>query len=328
MEPSSLIAVGASAGGVEALREFVAGLPPDMTAAVLIVLHLPPGGFSALPAILGRACALPVQAAGDGIEAMPGHIYTAVPDTHLLVRDGRMVLSHGPTENGHRPGVDATFRSAAMVYGPRAAGVVLSGGLDDGSAGLALIKRMGGLTAVQDPKEAMHPGMPNSAMRQVDVDLVLPARAIGDALVTALRHRVSARPPPSELDRLENAIDAGHRIERNGVADMTIPSGLTCPDCSGSLYDLGDGRYRCRVGHAWSPEALLIEQGTEVERALWAALRALQEKQQLADKMCADAGRFGDTRLSARFAAQSAEQLSAAKILRKLLVGDGDKGPG
>ncbi|MEC3913125.1 chemotaxis protein CheB [Nocardia sp. CDC160] len=329
MEPSDLIVAGASAGGVEALREFVSGLPADLTAAVLVVLHMPAHGSSALPAILTRSGPLPVQAAGHGDVLEAGRVYAAVPDTHLLLRDGRMVLSHGPTENGHRPGIDATFRSAAVTWGPRATGVVLSGVLDDGTAGLALIKRRGGLAVVQDPTEALYTGMPDSALRHVQVDLVLPAREMGRAIVAKVQSRgLPAVPPLSGLDRLEAEIDAGYRIDRNGVAAMTIPSGFTCPDCDGSLYPLEGGmRYRCRVGHAWSAEALFTEQGIQVEKALWTALRALQEKGQLAERMCTDARRFGDDGMADRYAAQAAEQAGAAVILRKLLVGTGKDEP-
>ncbi|MGW4246629.1 chemotaxis protein CheB [Nocardia sp. NPDC004722] len=326
MEPSDLIVVGASAGGVEALREFVAGLPADLPAAVLVVLHMPPRGASALPAILGRAGPLPVTAAGNGTTALAGHVYTAVPDAHLLVRDGRMMLSRGPSENGHRPGVDAMFRSAAVAWGPHATGIVLSGALDDGTAGLALIKRRGGLAVVQDPEEALYADMPRSALRNVTVDLVLPAGEIGRAVAAKLQGREFVTAPRlSGLDRLEADIDAGAPIDRNGVAAMAEPAGLTCPDCNGSLFALEGGRrYRCHVGHAWTQEALLSMQGVDVEKALWTALRALQDKQRLAHRMRSDAERFGDTSLAARFATQADEQASAVEVLRNLLVGPGN----
>lgn len=323
MKPADLIVVGASAGGVEALREFVRGLPEDLAAAVLVVLHMPPRGVSALAPILGRAGPLPAVPAEDGMVLERGRIHTAVPDHHLLVRDGRIGLSRGPSENGHRPGVDALFHSAAVEWGPRVAGVVLSGSLDDGTAGLMLVKRQGGLAAVQDPEESLYRGMPASALAHVAVDLVLPAAELGGALAEILKQRRSVLPPPplSELDRIEAYIDAGSHTGRNGVEAMATPSGLTCPDCSGSLYSLADGlRYRCRVGHAWSAEALLTEQDLEVEKALWTALRALQEKQQLAERMHDDAERFGDTALAARFADQGSEHGHAAEVIRKLLV--------
>ncbi|MGY2061302.1 chemotaxis protein CheB, partial [Nocardia gipuzkoensis] len=206
--PTDVIVVGASAGGVEALRDFVTGLPVDLTAAVLVVLHMPPGGFSALPAILGRAGKLPVTAAANGVALEPGTIYTAIPDHHLLISRHHVLLSRGPTENSHRPGVDALFRSAAVTWAPRIAGAVLSGSLDDGSAGLALIKSRGGLTAVQDPDEALHSDMPANALRTVAADFVLPAGEIGAALADRLRSRsVRPQPAPTDIDRLEASID-------------------------------------------------------------------------------------------------------------------------
>jgi two-component system chemotaxis response regulator CheB len=323
--PTDLVVVGASAGGVEALREFAAGLPADLPAAVLVVLHLPPGGVSALAPILDRVGRMRAEPARHGADLHAGRIYTAVPDHHLLVRDGRVMLSHGPTENGHRPGIDALFRSAAVTWGPRVAGVVLSGTLDDGTAGLAAIKARGGLALVQEPREALYRGMPDSALTHIDVDHVLPAREMGATLSTLLKARAEVPvPPPTDIDQLEVRIDAGAVAEtdREGVVTMAEPSGLSCPDCSGVLFTLDvDRRYRCRVGHGWTAEALLQQQSVEVEKALWTALRALEERQHLADRMCADARRHGHERLAQRYADQSAEQGHAVEVLRELLLG-------
>lgn len=324
--PAQLVLVGASAGGVEALRDFVAGLPDDLPAAVLVVLHLPPGGVSALAPILERVGPLHAQPAQDGAKLDAGMIYTAVPDHHLLVLDSRTVLSRGPTENGHRPGIDALFRSAAIAWGPRVAGVVLSGTLDDGTAGLASIKSRGGLALVQDPKEALYRGMPDSALAHVSVDRVLAAREIGAALTSLFQANgdLPDPPPPSELDRHEVRIDAGGFAETGpgGVVTMADPSGLSCPDCNGVLYMMESGhRYRCRVGHGWTAEALLQQQSVEVEKALWTALRALEEKRQLADKMSADARGHGHDWLAQRYVEQGAENAHAADVLRELLLG-------
>jgi two-component system chemotaxis response regulator CheB len=177
-----LVVIGASAGGVEALRSLVSGLPATLPAAVLVVLHLPPGGISALAGILGAACPLPTAVARHGAEIEPGHVYVAPPDHHLLVDGRHVVLSTEPPENGHRPAVDALFRSAAGSRGPAVAGIVLSGALDDGTAGLVAIKAHGGLTIVQRPDEAAYRGMPDSALANVLVDHVLPAATIGRQL--------------------------------------------------------------------------------------------------------------------------------------------------
>ncbi|KIA64360.1 chemotaxis protein CheB [Nocardia vulneris] len=319
--PSHLIVVGASAGGVEALREFVGGLPTDLTAAVLVVLHIPAQGPSVLPSILRRAGSLHAVAADNGTPLAAGTIYTAVPGHHLLVADGRTLLSRGPTENGHRPGVDALFRSAAVVWGPRVAGVVLSGSLDDGTAGLASIKAQGGLTAVQDPAEALYPSMPENALANVDVDLVMPAKKIGSALADRLRFQPADPPaPPPPLDRLEARIDAGEQDDSTEVTAALPAAGLSCPDCGGSLFAAQTAaRFRCRIGHAWTAQALLLEQHLEVERALSAALRVVEEKRALADRMRADALERGHRQVADTYAERSTEHAHTVAVLRELL---------
>ena len=186
-----LVVIGASAGGVEALRELVAGLPAELAAAVLVVLHTPPTRDSRLPAILGRAGILPTAHARDGEGIRPGQIYVAPPNYHLTVEAESLRLVQGPTENGFRPAADPLFRTAARAYGARVVGVVLSGALDDGAAGLTAIKQQGGVTVAQDPDEAIVPGMPRSAIRFDHVDHVLPVAAIAALLV-----RLAGPPAP------------------------------------------------------------------------------------------------------------------------------------
>lgn len=325
-EPLDLVVVGASAGGVEALREFAAGLPADLSAAVLVVLHLPAGGVSALAPILHRSGPLPATAAEHGAPLLAGHIYTAVPDRHLLVAGSRVELSRGPTENGHRPAVDALFRSAALTWGPRAVGVVLSGTLDDGAAGLVAIKSRGGLAIVQDPEEALYRGMPESAQATAAVDHVLGAGDMGAVLTKSLRERVVPETPPSRLDEVEARVEAG--IDETGIVPVTEPSGLTCPDCQGVLFTVeADRRFRCRVGHAWTAKALVEQQDVELEKALWTALRALEEKRHLADQMSVDATAHGHDALARRYADHAREADGAVGVLRRLLLDDVAQSP-
>jgi len=169
-----VIVVGASAGGVEALARFVRTLPFATRQAVCVVLHVSPAGTSAMPDILGRAACLPVHSPADGDPLLGGHIYVAPPDHHLEVERGRVRLTQTPRENGHRPAIDATMRSAALAYAGAVAGFVLSGTRDDGTAGLQAIKEHGGTAVVQDPDEALYPGMPRNAIDHLDVDAVLP----------------------------------------------------------------------------------------------------------------------------------------------------------
>ena len=186
-----IVVIGASAGGVEALRTVVAGLPKDLPAAVLIVLHIPRSFPSALPAILGRSANVPVSAAVDGEALRPGRIYVAPPDRHLLALDQRVRLSSGASENGHRPAIDPLFRSAACTFGPRTVGVVLSGTRDDGAAGLAAIVAHGGAAVVQDPDDALHPSMPRAALQQVHSEHVLPATKIGARIAQLVRNEAN-----------------------------------------------------------------------------------------------------------------------------------------
>jgi|tagenome__1003787_1003787.scaffolds.fasta_scaffold20953985_3 two-component system chemotaxis response regulator CheB len=319
-----LIVVGASAGGVEALREFVTGLPADLAASVLVVLHLPAGGTSALPAILGRRCGLPVHSAKDGMPLEHGTVYVAPPDHHLLIVDDRVALSHGPTESGRRPAIDALFRSAAIVGGPRVVGVLLSGVLDDGVAGLVSIAGCGGMVVVQDPDEAIYPDMPRHAMRALAVDHVLPVAAMGAVLDKLSRDEVTLNgaPAPTSTLQRENAIataDSSTQLGRD-PAELGTVSGFTCPDCDGALVELSTGgRYRCRVGHAWTGEALLDAQGLAWERALAVAIRTLDEKSALSRRMADQARKRGNDALATRFDMHAAEALEAAAQLREPL---------
>jgi two-component system chemotaxis response regulator CheB len=320
-----LIVVGASAGGVEALRALVGGLPADLPATVLVVLHLPAGGSSALAPILDRAGPLPVETARAGEPVRPGTIRVAPPDHHLLVMDGHLALSRGPTENGHRPSINALFRSAALAAGPTVTGVQLSGALDDGVAGLVSIVARGGLVMVQDPEEALYTSMPEHAIRQVDPDYVLPAGDMGEVLAKIAMDAVdvAAAPPPSELLTLENMItmnvESGQRVEHDPGLLGSI-SAFTCPDCNGALVEMEPARFRCRVGHAWTADALLEAQGSAWERALWAALRTLDEKVALASRMLEYASRRGNTRLAERYRGDGEEVAAAAEVLRRYLT--------
>lgn len=282
MERSDIIAIGASAGGIEALRTLVATLPSDLPASLLIAQHLSPTSPGMLPEILDHAGPLAAVSAQDEETLEPAKIYVAPPDRHLLVgEDGRLRLSRGPKENLARPAVDPLFRSAALVFGPRLIGVVLTGYLDDGTAGLQAIKLCGGAAIVQDPTEALAPGMPSSALKNVRVDYCLPLIEIGPQLV-----RMIAEPalPQAEKPRdlaAEAAIFAGGAGSIEKLRQIGEPSALTCPDCHGALTLLrGDGpsRFRCHTGHAFTEQALLAGLAKNTETGFWSAMRSLQEE--------------------------------------------------
>jgi two-component system chemotaxis response regulator CheB len=318
-----IVAVGASAGGVEALRALVGSLPANFPAAVLVVLHMPAGGTSALASILARSGTLPAVTARNDVQLEHGVVYVSPPDHHLLVDDDRTVLSLGATENGHRPAVNALFRSVAVSAGPRAIGVQLSGNLDDGVAGLRAISRRGGKVIVQSPSEALYPAMPENALQEVEVDHVLAAAEMG-ALLGKL---TIEEPPPDDGTGLDALLELENRIAHgvpSAPADASAgfgpPSGYMCPDCHGALMELGPHRYRCRVGHAWSGESLLRVQGAAFERALWSALRTLDEKIALARRMCDRAIERGSPLIAERYRRVFAETTYAAETLREHLA--------
>jgi two-component system, chemotaxis family, protein-glutamate methylesterase/glutaminase len=291
-QPRGVVAIGASAGGVEALTRLAAGLPSDLAFAVLMVLHVPAGAPSVLARIVDRAGPLPAISAANGTPLESGRIYVAIPDHHLLVSDHRVMLSEGPTENGYRPAINALFRSVALEFGPRTIGVLLSGVLDDGVAGLGAIRARGGTTLVQQPDDALYPTMPNNAIQAGVVDLRATAADVGTVLKRLADREIKERAMDPDFNmELENRIAMGKRFEVAHEGDkLGAPSGYTCPDCNGSLMTLSETSYRCRVGHAWTADALLKARDDEVEDAVWVALRSLKEEANLSRRMAQKVG--------------------------------------
>ena len=309
-----VVAIGASAGGVEALSNVAAGLSPDVPYAYLMVLHVPARAPSILARIIDRSCPLPAVAAQDGAAVEPGNIYVGIPDRHLLVADHQVLLSQGPTENGHRPAINALFRSVALTFGPRAVGVLLSGVLDDGVLGMAAIRSRGGTTIGQSPEDALFPAMPTNALDAGVVDCQAAAADIG-AVIKELSHR-EIEDPDMERDNameLENRIAMTSRFSTDfDTQQLGAPSGYTCPDCNGSLVSISESNFRCHVGHAWTAEALLTGRDDEVESALWVALRSLQEKARLARQL---AGKTEPGLLFRRYTAIAEETEQALTVL-------------
>jgi two-component system, chemotaxis family, protein-glutamate methylesterase/glutaminase len=314
-----IVVIGASAGGVEALRTIAAGLPADLPAAVFVVLHMSPEGPGLLPLLLDRAGPLRAVQASDGGLIERGCIYVARPDHHLLLQDNRMRLARGPKENRSRPAVDPLFRSAALEYGPRVIGVVLTGSLDDGAAGLAAIKNRGGVAIVQAPEDALYASMPRSALRAVRADHVLPVSEIAATLARAASLPAEATPPANEPLRVEVAMGAG---KPQDIDTLGPQSPYGCPECGGVLNEVEDAavlRFRCRVGHAYTSETLAAEQEETIEASLWAAMRALEESAELKKKM-ADRLRPGKAvDLVKRLDAGTRDALAHAASLRRLL---------
>ncbi|MBU8825594.1 chemotaxis protein CheB [Mycolicibacterium goodii] len=314
-----VVAVGASAGGVEALTRLTANLSRDLSYAILVVLHMPANAPSVLARILDRAGPLPAVTAVDGALLEPGTIYVARPGRHLMVHDSRAVLSEGPTENGHRPAVNALFRSVALAYGPHTIGILLSGVLDDGVLGAAAIKRRGGVVIAQSPTDALFPAMPTNAVQAGVVDHVADAADMGGLIKQLTERTIEERDmEPDESMELENKIAMAERFSTDFDSEaLGPPSGYICPDCNGSLSAVSDGNFRCRVGHAWSADALLRARDEEVEGALWVALRSLEEKAKLSRTL---AERTGKGVMARRYLELAAEAEHAVSVLSERLA--------
>jgi two-component system chemotaxis response regulator CheB len=275
-----VIVIGTSAGGLEALDQLIGQLPTDLPASIVIVQHMDPGN-SGEPLLrrLGRHQAFHPKLAEDGERVKPGHLYIAPPDNHLLIKNGKMLVTKGAAENRHRPGIDPLFRSAAASHGSRVIAVVLTGMLDDGTAGLIAVKRCGGVTVVQDPRDAAYSGMPLSALDDADVDYCVSIAEMGPLLVSLVST------PHGKSKAVPDDIRTEAAIAERVLSDISQVNGLgeqvpyNCPGCGGVLWKIdgpGEKRYRCHTGHAYSGLSLLASQSEKIEEMLWISLRMFE----------------------------------------------------
>lgn len=324
MANRDIVVVGASAGGVEALSILIANLPPDLPAAVLIAWHCAPFTRSALPEILERAGKLAVAHAIHGERVRSGKVYVAPPDHHMVLEEQRVRLTRGPRENRFRPAIDPLFRSAAYSYGPRVVGVILSGALDDGTAGLWAIKDRGGKAIVQEPTEARQASMPISALHHVEVDFKLPVAKISRKLIELTSEAAgdeAAFPVPEQLE-IETTIARGGQALQAGALKLGEFSPFTCPECHGVLMQIRNGslnRFRCHTGHAYSTESLLATLGEKSEDALWNALRAREESVMLLTHLSRHASEANRTELADFLKTQADEAQARADTIRRVV---------
>ncbi len=346
MPTRDIVVIGASAGGMEALQKLVARLPADLPASVFVVWHLSPGAKSTLPAVLSKAGPLPAVHPADGDPIERGHIYVAPNDHHMLLEKDYIRVARGPKENRFRPAIDPLFRSAAYVYGPRTIGVVLTGALDDGTAGLWTIKLRGGTAVVQEPADALVRSMPLSALDNVAVDHKLGAAAIGELIARLVAEPAPAPPRVAALEEEKIAHEIRIAKERDALEEAVFRFGelspFTCPECHGVLTMLREGRivrFRCHTGHAFSADALLTGNTEELEARLWDAVRASDESVFLLNRLgeefvkagntaaaerCFDEAREAHERLRpVRDAAIGNEQLNLQKLREKEAAGGG-----
>ena len=324
MAAKDIIVIGASAGGVEALQRFCAALPEDLPASIFVAQHLSPSARSVLPMLLDKAGPLRALSPADGQEFEQGHIYVAAPDRHILLRPNQVLMRRGPNENRTRPAVNALFRSAAIHYGGRVIGIVLTGLLDDGTDGLVAIKAAGGVSVVQDPADAAWPSMPRNALKGDHVDYSLPLNDLPALLAELVRQEAG----PSVPVPMEYVIEDRIAAQEFAVAELDIsppgsPSPLSCPDCGGVLNHIEteeETRFRCQVGHAFSQLGLAAAQTDELERALGVAVRTHRDRMKLFMQMHENARSRGLSYAEQRWSEATEESERLVQVLEAAMA--------
>lgn len=328
MDKRNILAIGTSAGGISAMQRLFAAMPREVTATVFVVQHIG-AAHSVLPNVLSRAGWLPAFHPEDGEAVRPDWIHVAPPDHHLLVRDGRALVRRGARENRCRPAIDPLFRSVAVTYGVRAVGLILTGTLDDGTAGLRAVKRCGGLAVVQDPEDAEWPDMPRNALRHVSADACAPlsdlpallARLLtepsGPAVSVPADIAMEARVPENEFDAMPDL-----------AAAVGKPSTLSCPECGGNLVEVEDGpllRFRCKVGHAYGPETLAEAHRESIEQAIWVALRTHQDRAIMFRRLAERAREHGHAAVETNWTRSAQEAERTVAMLKEVLSKQGQE---
>ncbi|HEX2726409.1 MAG TPA: chemotaxis protein CheB, partial [Beijerinckiaceae bacterium] len=323
MANRDIIVIGGSSGATGPLKAILGAFPADLPAAVFVVLHIPTRSIGLLSTVASAAGPLPARQAEDGMPIERGNVYIAAPDHHLILSDGRIRLGRGPRENMVRPAIDPLFRSAAMTYGPRVIGVVLSGLLSDGASGLSAIKRCGGMALVQDPEDAIADEMPRRALEATVADLCVSSAKLGDVLSDLARQPSGpAVLVPPEI-RLEVDIAMGERIDSEVLKSIADPTALTCPACGGVLSKMRTGnplRFRCQVGHAYSADAVAKEQEGRVDEAVRVALRIIEERAELVSRMAEDGLQSGRRAVAEMYHERANEYRRYADTLRSAVL--------
>jgi two-component system, chemotaxis family, protein-glutamate methylesterase/glutaminase len=324
---SQIVVIGASSGGLDAVQTVAGGLSHDFPAPICVVIHTSPDSPGVIHEIVGRATDMVTVALRQAEKLEAGKIYFPPPDCHLVIEPGRVRATKGPKENRFRPAIDPLFRTAAQVFGPRAIGVILTGNLDDGTAGLGAIKRLGGRAIVQDPRDALFPAMPQSAIGHVNVDYCVRLDQIAPLLIdlTGRPVRAPTLPIPRELET-EVRIDRQENPKDAGLEHIAKPSPFSCPDCHGVLLQIDDEnrvRFRCHVGHGYSIDSLLAAYSEQIEGSLWTAIRSLEETALFLDELTRHAKVASTVGDADRFASRAAEARKHSAALRDIVSSRG-----
>ncbi|ACT96376.1 chemotaxis protein CheB [Dyadobacter fermentans] len=324
MEKRNIIVIGASMGGFDALRKMFAELPADLDAAIFIVWHMSPFVRGVLPQTLNKLCGIPAAHAFDGEPIAMNRIYVAPPDHHMILEDGMIRVTHGPKENRFRPAVDPLFRSAAYIYGNRVIGVILSGALDDGTAGLWTVKYLGGLALVQNPLDAEVASMPESAIRQVKTDYIVPLAETAQLLVRLASEQVGEKKPAAMKEKEKTKAEIRMVTEVNPVGVDIKKFGqlspYACPECHGVLTLIKEGditRFRCHTGHAYSSGSLLSSLTERMEEDIYGTLRGLDETIMLLNQLGDHFAEANHARLAAVYFRQAAHTAERAALIRQ-----------
>jgi len=321
----NIVVIGASAGGIEALIALFGALPSDSSASFFVVQHLSASYASQLDRVLQGATSMPVTFALDRQPLMPDTVYVAPPDRHLMIDGDNIRITRGPKESRARPAVDVLFRSAALAFGPRVIGVILSGSLDDGTAGLWLIKDRKGLALVQDPDEAMHKSMPQSAIEHVETDFIgaVDRLAAKIAWEVAQDMPLPAVEPPQPGQQVENQIALGGNAMQAGVMNLGKVSKYTCPECHGMLVQIEAGRFvrfRCHTGHTYSLRSLLTDVNDAIDVSLWSTIRAIEERILILEQLATIADEKGQHERALHLHAKAALAEQRCQPLRDLVL--------
>lgn len=322
-EPKFIVVVGASAGGLNSVIELTAQLKEEMNIAVFVVLHITKMSLSeVLVSRLQNLTSYTCKLAEDGEPIKSNHVYLSPPEVHLLVTKGKVILGNGPSENRWRPSIDMLFRSAAAAYDSRVIGIILTGLMQDGTAGMDAIRRSGGTLIVQDPKEADYPDMPLSVLQNMDVDYTVSVTKIGAILSEKTGDEL---PPKKEVPHdiaVEAELSQKIAISIDALAEVGKHSPFSCPDCGGHLYFLNSENiehYKCHVGHSYTEGELLFQMTNSLEATLWVALRMMEERRLLLDKMSREERGKGWVHSAEQKQVRSAEMKTHIEQLKELL---------
>lgn len=290
-----VIVIGASAGGLKAVAEWLSGLPRT-DAAIFVVLHVSKNSMGDVIAFhLQKQTTMTCKVAVHGEEIQQGHVYIAPPDHHMIIKEDKIVINNGPHENRWRPSIDVLFRSAAVAFNSNTIGIVLSGLLDDGTSGMSAIKKSGGIAIVQEPDEAEYSDMPLNVLKNVEVDFRVPVSdmkyILQDIFAKGIKEPVSV--PPEVKIEAEITEKLSSRID--DLREIASQSVLNCPDCGGGLWKVNNDvitRYRCHTGHVYTEKVLMQMQSENIEESLWVAIRILEERRNLLLTLAGTEGDF------------------------------------